>query len=90
MATSRRPDYNVGCVIRGTDEKATIGVAWNSDKGDGRISIKLNSFVGLIGSKDLFITLFPVDANDRGETTPRAAQRRATLNNTAMDDDIPF
>ena len=77
------PDYNVSAVIRGTDTKGNVGVAWNGEK--GRISVKLFSFVQLTGSPDLFLTLFPRDEGPRtdGRPGPRTALRD-------RDEDIPF
>ena len=53
----RKPDYRVGAMNKGTEERTTIGAAWwNADK---TISIKLNSFVVLTAGPDLVITMFP-------------------------------
>jgi hypothetical protein len=90
------PDYNVSAIVRDTDIKGNIGVAWKSDKDDGRISIKLHGFVHLVASPDLYITLFPRDADEgrsRSSTTKSSSRRparRAAGDNSDMDDDIPF
>lgn len=54
---SRKPDWDVRAMNKATDEKATIGGAWNND--DGSIAIILNPFVFLESKKELLVTLFP-------------------------------
>lgn len=56
---SRTPDFRVAAMNKKTDEKANIGAAWKNE--DGSISVTLDSFVKIEGSKDILITLFPKD-----------------------------
>jgi hypothetical protein len=56
---SRKPDYRVAAMNKRTDEKGTVGSAWVNE--NGTISITINGFVHIEGSKDLLITLFPND-----------------------------
>ncbi len=56
---SRTPDFRIAALNKRTDEKAIIGAAWKNE--DGSISITLNSFIKIEGSKDILITLFPKD-----------------------------
>lgn len=95
MAGGKRPDYNVSFVMRGNDDmKGTIGVAWKSDKDDGRISIKLNPLVEIKWHPDLFITLFPIEYNEDGsrkmnnERSGGGSRRSSRARDD--DDDIPF
>ena len=94
MSDSKPPDYNVGLVVRGTDIKATIGVAWKSDKDDGRISIKLHSLIQIpVASPDLFITLFPRDEKQENNYRNKSAPARRGDNKRGASsdgDDIPF
>lgn len=88
----KRPDYNVSFIMRGDDEmKGNIGVAWKSDKDDGRISMKLNPKVVLEWHPDLFITLFPQKYDADGNVERNTSSRRSR-SSTAKDDDddIPF
>lgn len=56
--SGRKPDYRVGALNKETDEKGTVGAAWQNK--DGTISVVLNAFVTLpIGGPHLLITLFP-------------------------------
>lgn len=71
----RKPDYRLAALNKATEERNNVGAAWIYE--DGRISISLNAFVTLTGSKDLVLTLFPDDyksskrqADDPGEPTP--------------------
>jgi hypothetical protein len=57
VAGGSKPDYRLAALHKGTEDTANVGVAWIKD--NGRISIKLNAFVHLIGNKDLVLTLFP-------------------------------
>lgn len=88
------PDYNVSAVMRGTDVKGNIGVAWKSDNDDGRISMKLHGFVTLTGHPDLYITLFPRDDGPRDDGAPgpktRPGSRTRPARGQDTDDDIPF
>lgn len=55
----RQPDYKLSALNKQTEERGNIGVAWLAE--NGRISIKLNSFIVLSASPDLVISLFPFD-----------------------------
>lgn len=95
MAGGKRPDYTVSFVMRGQDDmKGNIGVAWKSDKDDGRISIKLNPLVEIKWHPDLFITLFPQEYNEDGsrkmnnERSGGGSRRSSRARDD--DDDIPF
>lgn len=82
MAGGRQPDYRLAALNKSTDEKSNVGAAWEND--NGSISIRLDSFVVLKGSKDLVLTLFKSDSRPRGqrlqEDTPMSDP----------DDDRPF
>jgi hypothetical protein len=86
----KRPDYNVSFIMRGQDDmKGNIGVAWKSDKDDGRISMKLNPKVVLEWHPDMFITLFPQEYDaDGGRVKNNASSSRRGRKDD--DDDIPF
>lgn len=94
----RKPDYNVSAFIKPEDggdlvEKGNVGVAWKSDKDDGRISVRLHGFVTLTARPGLYITLFPMDDDrprDDGKAGRRTTGRRGGQKQEDMDDDIPF
>lgn len=88
MADTRKPpDYNVSALVRGTEMKGNVGVAWKRD--DGKISVKLDAFVVLNGGPDTFLTLFPRE--NVGDTGARRARPNASGGRGQdMDDDIPF
>jgi hypothetical protein len=66
VAGGRQPDYRLAALNKRTDEKGNnIGAAWIND--NGSISIRLDSFVVLTGSKDLVLTLFKADDRPRGQ-----------------------
>lgn len=52
----RTPDYVVKAMDRDTDRAMRIGAAWKND--NGSISVDLDVFVHLDGSKRPIITLF--------------------------------
>jgi hypothetical protein len=81
-----KPDYDIGALNRATGEKNNyVGAAWRRD--DGTISIKLNAFVVLRGSEDLFVTLFPRDNHQERTPARRTAPAAARK---VPDDEIPF
>lgn len=86
MSSDKRPpDYNVSAVMRGTEIKGGVGVAWK-DEETGRISVKLSTFVVLTASPDLFVTLFPRDTTG----TVSRQSRKSERGSGGEDDDIPF
>lgn len=56
----RTPEYKLHAMNKRTDEKSKVGAAWLNESGS--ISIVLDPFIVLAGSKDLVLTLF---VNDR-------------------------
>lgn len=89
----RKPDYSVSAFIKPEDggdiiEKGNVGVAWKSDKDDGRISVRLHGFVTLTARPGLYITLFPNEDNGSRDEPRRSAKRGKAREE--MDDDIPF
>lgn len=87
MSNGIKPDYNLAALNKATGEKNTIGAAWTQP--DGRISIKLNSFVVLTAGPDLVLSLFKATAPPAPVT--RARQHVPTqATETDYDDDIPF
>lgn len=61
--TPTKPDYTVSAMVKSTEEKGPVGVAWRGQSGS--IRIKLNSFVVLHGGNDLVLTLFDVKETER-------------------------
>jgi hypothetical protein len=62
---------------KSTGDTNNVGAAWIWE--NGRISIKLDAFVTLTGSKDLVLTLFPAD-----DAPPRSQRKEPE------EDDRPF
>lgn len=92
MAGGRRPDYNVSVVVKDSDVKGSIGVAWKSDdfEKDGRISIRLNPFVNLVSSPGLYVTLFPIGADGSSYQSKDSGKGGGSRRSRSDDDEIPF
>lgn len=60
----RKPDYRLAALDKETDDTDRVGAAWKND--NGSISIRLNTFVHLIGNKNLVLTLFPEGERPQG------------------------
>lgn len=82
MSGGRQPDYSLGALDTSTDEKnPRIGAGWLNE--DGTISISLNDFIVLRGSKTMYLRLFPRDK-------PPATGTSTTGTSGHLAKDIPF
>ncbi|CAK0777750.1 hypothetical protein CCP3SC15_580017 [Gammaproteobacteria bacterium] len=87
----RTPEWDLRFLNKATDEKGSVGAAWNNE--DGSIRIKLNTCVVLSAGPDCILTLFKKDPNFKGipsgsrgkDTFPRG--HKPTQEET---DDRPF
>lgn len=59
MKSSRKPDYRLKGLNKVTNEKYILGAGWKND--DGSVTVVLNDFVVITSTKDLLLTLFPID-----------------------------
>lgn len=86
--SGNKPDYYVGCLDTETERKnPRLGAAWINN--DGTISIKLDDFVTVTGSKSTYLRLFPNrDRSQAKPQTPEAATKAYTT--TDLQEDIPF
>jgi hypothetical protein len=78
-----RPDWDLRYLNKETDEKGSVGVAWNN--ADGSIRIKLNPRVTLVGEPSCILTLFK--PRDGGKLTDRPFERQLSQQEI---DDKPF
>lgn len=84
MSGGRQPDYSLGALDSSTDEKnPKIGAAWKNE--DGTISININDFVVLRGSKTLYLRLFPTN-----RSTPQPSTSKEKYTTQDLEQDIPF
>lgn len=85
--SGNQPDYSLGALDSASNEKnPKIGAAWKNE--DGSISININDFVVLRGSKTLYLRLFPIIAKKPDFIKEGESPKPYTTNN--LQDDIPF
>jgi hypothetical protein len=84
----KQPDYNLSAFNKRTEAKGNVGAAWIGE--GGRISIRLNPLVNLIGDGEWTFTLWPNDGGPRTSQARPAPPARAVHVEVDPDDDIPF
>lgn len=75
-----KPHYRLKFLNKKTEETGEIGAVWVNE--DGSMTLVLNPMVTVVQSRDIVLTLFPVDAKSRWDmrrTNQRQAAEQALL-----------